>query len=252
MKIILAILGIGFIGFLILVFLFVRWANQPEQVAELKRTREAEATKKAEDDKKRAAMEKEVAAKKANLKLVIDENFANNRFEFLDYKFDKLSLFKFEENQFHFSIFSIRNSNPTNYFIFSKEDFGDFAAEMDFDIHGYYSRAGIFWDAQPNGDRDPTVFQTAYSAASGLDVEVGDDSESFNLGSFAESVTTQKLRVERLGKSLKVSVNGEVLFDKTIENTGQGKVGIFLRNRGGSKSNSDSINADIKSFKVWR
>ena len=34
MKIILAILGIGFIGVLVLGFLFVRWANQPEQVAD--------------------------------------------------------------------------------------------------------------------------------------------------------------------------------------------------------------------------
>ena len=252
MKIILAILGIGIVGILILGFLFVRWANQPEQVAELKRTREAEATKKAEDEKKRVELEKEIAAKKANLKLAIDENFANNRFEFLDYKFAKSSLFKLKENKLNFSIFSVINSNPTNYFIFSKEDFGDFAAEMDFDIHGYYSRAGIFWDAQPNGDRNPAVFRTAYSSASGLEVEAGDDSEDFSLGSFLESVTTQKLRVERFGKSLKVSVNGEVLFDKIIENAGQGKVGIFLRNDGGSKSSSDSITVDIKSFKVWR
>lgn len=252
MKIILAILGIVIVGVLILGYLFVRWANQPEQVAELKRTREAEATKKAEDNKKRAELEKEIAAKKANLKIVIDENFANNRFEFLDYKFDKSSQFKFKENKFNFSVFSIRNSNPTNYFIFSKEDFADFAAEMDFDIHGYYSRAGIFWDAQPNGDRDPTAYQTAYSSASGLDVEVGDASEDYNLGSFLESVTTQKLRVERFGKNLKVSVNGEVLFDKMIENAGQGKVGIFLRNDGGSKNSSDSITVEINSFRVWR
>ena len=250
-KIILAILGIIIIGFLVLGFLFVRWANQPEQVAEFKRMREAEATKKADDEKKRGELEKEIAAKRANLKLVIDENFANNRFEFLDYKFDKSSLFKFKENKFNFSVFSIKNSNPTNYFIFSKDDFGDFAAEMDFDIHGYYSRAGIFWDAQPNGDRDPTAYQAAYSSASGLDVEAG-ESESFNLGSFTESVTTQKLRVERFGKNLKVSVNDKVLFDKTIENAGQGKVGIFLRNRGGSKDSSDSITVDVKSFKVWR
>ncbi len=251
-KIILAILAVIIIGAAILVFLFVRWANQPEQVAELKRRREAEATKKVDDEKKRAAIEKEVEAKRANLRLVIDENFANKRFEFLDYKFDKSSQFTFEENKFSFSLFSIRNSNPANYFIFSKEDFGDFAAEMDFDIHGYYSRAGIFWDAQPNGDRDPTAYKTAYSSASGLDVEAGDASESFNLGSFSKSVTTQKLRVERLGKSLKVSVNGEVLFDKIIENAGTGKVGIFLRNRGGSKDSSDSITVDIKSFKVWK
>jgi len=251
MKIILAILGFVILGFLILGFLFVRWANQPENVAALQKKRETEKAQKIEDDKKRAELEKEIEAKKANLKLVIDENFANNQFEFLDYKFDKSSQFKFKDNQFNYYVFSTRYSNPTNYFIFSKEDFGDFAAEMDFDIHGYDSRAGIFWDAQPNGDQNPTGFQVAYSSASGLDVEAG-DSENFNLGSFFESLTTQKLRVERFGVNLKVSVNGKVLFDKMLENHGQGKVGIFLRNHGGDKDDNSSIDIDIKSFKVWK
>jgi hypothetical protein len=251
MKIILGILVFVIVGVLILGFFFVRWANQPGQVAELKRMREAEATKKAEDDKKRAELEKAIEAKRADLKLAIDENFVNDRFEFLDYKFDKSSQFKVKENKFNYSVFSTGNSNPTNYFIFSKEDFTDFAAEMDFDIHGYDSRAGVFWDAQPNGDRDPTAYQVAYSSAGGLDVEAG-ISESFDLGSFAESLTTQKLRVERFGKNLTVSVNGKVLFDKIVGNAGRGKVGIFLRNRGGSKDRSDSIDIDIKSFRVWR
>ena len=150
-------------------------------------------------------------------------------------------------------MFSTRGSNPTNYFIFSKEDFADFTAEMDFRISGYESRGGIFWDGQPNGDRNPTAYQVAYCSASGLDVEASDTEESFNLGSFFESVTEQKLRVERFANHLKVSVNDKVLFDKIIKDMGQGKVGIFLRNRGGNKDdNSSSINIDIKSFKVWK
>lgn len=253
MKIVLAILGVIIVGFIILVFLFVRWANSPEQVAEFKKMKETEAAKKAEDEKRRAEQEKEIEAKRANLKLVIDENFANNRFEFLDYKFDKSSQFKFKDNQFNYYVFSTRNSNPTNFFIFSKEDFGDFAAEMEFTIHGYEARTGIFWDAQPNGDQNPTAFKTAYSSASGLDLEAGDAEESFNLGSFFESLTTQKLRVERFGAHLKVSVNGEALFDKDTKNAGQGKVGIFLRNNGGNRDDSShSIDIDIKSFKVWK
>lgn len=253
MKIILIIVSIIIVGFAFLVFLFVRWANSPEQVAELKRVRETEAAKKLEDEKNRAALEKEIEAKKANLKLVIDENFANNRFDFLDYKFNQSSQFKFKDNQFNYSVFSTRNSNPVNWFIFSKEDFEDFATEMDFDIHGYEARAGIFWAAQPNGERDPKSYQVAYSSASGLDVEAGDNSEDYDLGSFFESLTTQKLRVERFGKSLKVSVNGNVLFDKMIETAGQGKLGIFLRNRGGNKDDSSSsIDIDVKSFKVWK
>jgi len=253
MKTILAILAVVIVAVLILGYLFVQWANQPEQVAALQKNRETETAQKIEDEKKRAELDKKIEAKKANLKLVIDESFANNRFEFLDYKFDESSQFKFEKNQFHYSVFSTRNSNPTNYFIFSKEDFGDFAAEMDFDVHGYDARAGIFWDAQPNGDRDPTEYKSAYSSASGLDVEAGDAKESFNLGSFFESVTTQKLRVEKFGTNLKVSVNDKVLFDKNIENAGQGKVGIFLRNRGGNrKDSSQSISVGIKNFKVWK
>jgi hypothetical protein len=253
MKIILIILGVVIVVFSILVFLFIRWANSPEQVAESQRWRKEQAAKKIEDEKNKAALEKEIEAKRANLKLVIDENFANNRFEFLDYKFSESSPFKFKDNQFHYSVFSTRGSNPINYFIFSKEDFEDFAAEMDFDIHGYDSRAGIFWDAQAGGDRNPTEYRVAYSSASGLDVEVGKDGESYDLGSFFESLTTQTLRVERFGKNLKVSVNGKILFDKVTENSGQGKVGIFLRNRGGNKDDSSSsINIDIKSFKVWK
>lgn len=253
MKVILAIIGIVIVGVLILGFLFVRWANSPEQIAEMQKLYKEEAAKKIADEKNKAALDKEIEAKRANLKLVIDENFVNKRFEFLDYNFSPNAPFKFADNQFHFSIFSTRGSNPANYFIFSKEDFADFAAEMDFDIHGYESRGGIFWDAQPNGDRDPAVYKTAYSSASGLDVIAGNKTESFNLGSFAESVTTQKLRVERFGTNTKVSVNGKILFEQTSENAGQGKVGIFLRNRGGNiDDSSSSISVDIKSFKIWK
>lgn len=260
MKIIVAIFAVIIIGLLVLGFLFVRWANSPEQVAALKKAREREAAQKienektrTEDAKKQIELDKESEAKKANLKLVIDENFANNRFEFLDYKFQNSSQFKFESNQFSYYVFSTRGSSPNNHFIFSKEDCTDFAAEMDFRIHGYEAIAGIFWDAQPNGDRDPTSYQAAYSSASGLDVNAGDTEESFNLGSFFESVTEQKLRVERFSNRLKVSVNGKVLFDKIVKDIGQGKVGIFLRNRGSNKNDSSSsINIDVKRFKVWK
>lgn len=260
MRIILVILGVIIIGVLVLGFLFVRWANQPENVAALQKEREREAAQKIEDDKKKIEdakkqieTDKEIEAKKANLKLVIDENFANNRFEFMDYKFDKSSQFKLENNKFSYNVFSTRGSNPYNYFIFSKEDFADFAAEMDFDINGYEANAGIFWDAQPNGDREPNSFQVAYSSASGLIVGAGGEEETFNLGTFFESLTTQKLRVERFANRLKVTINGEVLFNKIINNMGQGKVGIFLRNRGGNRDDSSSaIRVEIKSFKVWK
>ncbi len=262
MKAFLMVAGAIVGGLVILVailgYLFVSWANMPENVATLQKQREIESTQKAQDEKARAIMEKdaekEFAEKKANLKLAIDENFANNKFEFLDYKFDRSSQFKFQDNKFNYSVFSTRNSNPSNHFIFSREDFGDFAAEIEFDVHGYESRVGIFWDAQPNSDsnHDPETYQAAYSSASGLDVKAAGEWETFNLGNFFEAVTTQKLRVERLGKSLKVSINDKVLSDKILKDGGQGKLGILLRNNGGNKKDSNPIDIDVKSFKVWK
>ena len=239
-------------------YLFVSWANKPENVAALQKQRETEAAQKAGDEKERAAAkeeaEKETAEKKANLKLAIDENFADNKFEFLDYRFEDSSQFKFEDNKFNYRVFSTRNSNPSNHFIFSREDFGDFAAEIEFDVHGYESRVGIFWDAQPNSDsnHDPDAYQAAYSSAGGLDVKAAGEWETFNLGNFFESVTTQKLRVERLGKSLKVSVNDKMLSDKILKDAGQGKLGILLRNNGGNTKDANQIDIDVKSFKVWK
>ena len=87
MRIIFVILGILIACLAVFVMLFVRWANSPEQVAEMQKQYKEQATKKIVDEKSKAALDKEIEAKKANLKLVIDENFANNRFEFLDYNF---------------------------------------------------------------------------------------------------------------------------------------------------------------------
>ncbi|HEV7643943.1 MAG TPA: hypothetical protein VGO50_08395 [Pyrinomonadaceae bacterium] len=253
-----AVLAIALIFVVVIGYLFVSWANKPENVAALQKQRETESAQKALDEKERAAAkedaEKEIVEKKANLKLAIDENFADNKFEFLDYKFDQSSQFKFKDNKFNYSVFSTRNSNPSNHFIFSREDFGDFAAEIEFEVHGYESRVGIFWDAQPNsdGNHDPETYQAAYSSAGGLDVKAAGDWETFNLGNFFEAVTTQKLRVERLGKSLKVSINDKMLSDKILKDGGQGKLGILLRNNGGNKKDSNPIDIDVKSFKVWK
>lgn len=252
MKIILAILAIGLTGVLFLGFLFVRWANQPENVAALKKKRETEAAQKIDDDRKQAELAREIEAKRANLKLVVNENFAGNRFEFLDYKYDKVSSFKFAKNEFVCSALVLRGQNPQDYFIFSKEDFADFAAEMEFGIWGTDAFAGIFWDAAPNGERNPAQYQSAYSSPNTLFVHTAGQ-ESFGLGGLIASENNQLLRVERFGKNLKVSVNGRILFDETIEtSSGRGRVGIYLGNRGGIRSEPQSISIGIKNFKVWK
>lgn len=258
MKIILAIGIVMVIGFLILGYLFVQWANSPEQIAALKKDREIEAARKIEDEKKRVEDEKrkieidrEFEAKLANLQLVIDEQFADNCFVALDYKYQNFPKFKFEDHRFSCSSIIYKHSPPQHYFIFSKHDFGDFAAEMEFGIWGGDGFTGIFWDAQPNGQNDPTSYQAAYSSPNGLYVKTK-EIEDFDLGSFFEPITTQKLRIERFGQKLRVSVNGQILFDKIVEPGSGGKLGITLGDRGIPRDNNESMSVDIKSFKVWK
>ena len=101
--------------------------------------------------------------------------------------------------------------------------------------------------------RKRVSYQAAYSSAGALTLEACNAEETFDLGNFFESVTEQKLRVERFVNRLKVSVNGKVFFDQIVKDAGQGKVGIFFRNRGGNKDDSSSsIDINVKSFKVWQ
>jgi hypothetical protein len=258
MKVFLMISGVVLAVVIIFVavagYFFIGWANKPENVAAMQKQYQAEAAQKVQGEKDRSEAEKLAAEKRANLKIAIDENFAGGKFEYLDYKFENSSQFKFKDGGFNYYVFSTRNSNPSNHFIFSKEDFGDFAAEIEFESHGYDGRTGIFWDAQPNSDPnyDPEAYQTVYSSAGGGDIRVDGEWETFNLGNLFEAVTTQKMRVERFGKSVKISINDKVLYDKIVKEPGQGKLGILLRNNGGNKKDANPIDIDVKSFKVWK
>ena len=245
------IFAIILLSILCLGYLFVQWANKPENVEALKKRRAMEATQKIETEKEQARMRKEIEAKKATMKLVIDENFANNKFEQLAFKDNTITYFEFEKNEFNFSGLVTKGQNAQDYFITSKDDFGDFTAEIQMGIWGGDCHAGIFWDAKENGDMNPKEYQAAYSSPNRLYVEAGDQ-ETFNLGGTISSENNQLLRVERVGKSLKVSVNGRTLFDEQVESVGKGKVGIFVGHRGGIRDNVQSISIGIKSFKVWQ
>lgn len=252
------ILAIVIISILILGYLFVQWANKPENVAALQQKRVNDAAQKIEDTKKeaifrkeQAVFQKEIEAKKATMKLVIDENFAKNRFEQLDFKYSKSSYFKFEKNQLDFSGMIFKGQNAQDYFITSKDDFGDFTAEMQTGTWGSYAFAGIFWDARDTGDRNPKQYQAAYATPNTLYVETG-DKDYFNLGGLIASENNQVIRVERFGKHLKVSVNGRILFNETVASAERGKVGLLIGHRGGIRPGTESVSIGIKRFQVWQ
>ena len=121
---------------------------------------------------------------------------------------------------------------------------------MDLGVWGTFAEVGIVWAAELNEKKEPNKYQVAYSTPNYLNVETGDN-ESFGLGGIIASENTQKLRVERFGKNVTVSVNGRKLFDKEVEN-GKGKVGIFLSHGGNHGDYPESISISIKSFKVWK
>ena len=251
------ILAITILSVLVLGFLFVQWANKPENVDALLKKRKMEAIQKKENEaneavahKEKALRQKEIETKKANTKLAIDENFANSRFERLDFKDSNITYFKFGKNEFEFSGMVFKGQNAQDYFMSSKDDFGDFIAETQLGIWGSDAYAGIFWDAKANGDRNPVQYQAAYSSPNTLYVEAG-EKERFDLGGVISSENNQLLRVERFGKNVKVSVNGRILFDEQVESAGNGKVGLFIGHRGGIRNNVQSISIGIKSFKVW-
>lgn len=251
MKIVLVVSGVVIVFFSIVFVLFIRWANSPEQVAETQKFYKEQAAKKIEDEKKKIELDKEFAEKRAKLKLVIDENFAENRFESLDFTYQNFSMFEFKDHQFSCSRIIYKKNPPRRFFIFSKDDFEDFAAEIDLGIWGGDGFTGIFWDAQPNGQNDPTAYQAAYSSPNTLFVKT-EDIDDYSLGGLIESENLQKLRVERFGKKLRVSVNGRILFDETVETSGKGKLGITLGDRGVPRDNNETMSVDIKSFKVWK
>ncbi|WP_460967970.1 hypothetical protein [Spirosoma migulaei] len=252
------ILAITILSILVLGFLFVQWANKPEQVEALTRKRKMEAIQKMENEKKEvqtridhALIQKEIESKKANMTLAINENFANNRFERLDFKYDHIDYFKLEKKELNFSGMLAKGQNAQDYFMSSQDDFDDFIAETQIGIWGENAYAGIFWDAKPNNDKNPEQYQAAYASPTTLYVEAG-DTERFSLGGLISSENNQLLRVERFGKNVKVSVNGRTLFDEQVVSTNSGKVGIFIGHRGGTRNMVQSISIGIKYFKVWQ
>lgn len=250
MKIFLGILAVAIIAILVLGYLFVQWANRPENVEALKKDRQETADKKIADEKKQAELAKEIEAKRANLKLVVDENLAEGRFQSLDFDPNENKALKFADGKFKYDALVTKGQNATEMFIFSKEDFEDFAAEMELEIWGYGALAGIVWGAETNGKNYAIKYQAAYSSPGYLTVKT-DGKKTFGLGGIVASENKQLIRVEKFGKNIAVSVNGKPLFDKSVESSSKGKIGLYFAHRGGGDY-PETIKVSVKTFKIWR
>jgi hypothetical protein len=235
---------------LVLGFLFVKWANKPENVAAIQNERKEKALEKAEIERQKTLQLKDFDAKKAMMKLVIDEDFTKKAFQFLDFRPELLNLVEFKDKMAEYATLTTRGQNASSFFIFSKEDYEDFIIEIEMEIWGYGACGGIVWDAELDHNNNPINFETAYSSPSSLYVRTT-KSKSFMLSGILLDENKQVIRAERIGNHLKISVNGISQFGENVEIIGKGKVGIYL-GHGGGGDYPETIKVNIKSFKVFR
>jgi hypothetical protein len=253
------ILIVTIITLFILGFLFVRWANKPENVEAFRKQKQTEEIQRIDGEKRDAKMRKAQVLvnkneeeEKSAARIVIDENFEKGRFEKLRFNYADISYFRFGKDAFTFSGMVTKGENAQDYFIVSEEDFSDFPAEMQVGIWGGDAFTGIFWDAKENGAKNPDEYQVAYASPDRLHMKAGGEEDDYVLGGVVASENNQLIRVERFSQSLKVSVNGKIYVNEKVKSGDRGKVGILTGHRGGVRIGVQSISIAIKSFKVWR
>jgi hypothetical protein len=235
---------------LVLGYFFVQWANKPENVAALLQERKEKASKKIADEKQKAIRTKQLAAKVATMSLTIDENFAHQKFDYLSYNTNDGRFIKFKDGMAVYSDLITKGQSASDYFVFSKEDYQDFVAEVTYEIWGSGAFCGIVYDAKLNEKGYAVAHQAAYAGIGYLYLRT-DGLDNFRIGGFMESINKQVLRVEKIGTHLKAQVNGKVLFDADVTTHTHGKVGLFLSHGGGGEYPA-SIIVNIKSFRVWQ
>ena len=257
-------------------FLFVQWANRPENVDALLKAREqkkiqakadslqAEIAEKQKQAEEASAFRKEQEVQRkteADLKLVVEETFKGNLVEYLD--LPKNARGKLEDNSLVFSAIAYRKASTEYILALTKQEYDHFAAEMEMEIWGDELTIGILFNYKEGrqktliGEMDTWKADRIGSGLQRVRLKLNKDDEQKSLVSLKEELTfksipKQKIRLEKKGKRLKVSVNGQVKFDKTVEEYSalNGKVGIYAAVSNSSDWNG-SVLANIKSFKVW-
>ncbi|WP_428658066.1 hypothetical protein [Runella sp.] len=269
-------IGVALVVFVFLGYFFVQWANKPENVDALLKAREEEKKQavkdsiKAEADKKQHHLEEVIAAQKeaeiqhktaADLKLVIDETFKNNRLDYLQPAENSLATTK--DNRLVFAATAYKKNSVDYILALTKNDYDNFVAELDMELWGDELSVGVVFNYAEGQEK--TIFgkidtwkaDRLSSSLQGVRLSVNDEEDRERLTTLKEELTfksiqKQKVRLEKKGKHLKVSVNGQVKFDKKIEkySNSKGKMGIYAAVSNSGNWNK-SVIGHVKSFKVW-
>ncbi|MFN8357614.1 MAG: hypothetical protein U0Y10_24360 [Spirosomataceae bacterium] len=272
LKIILIALAV----FLVLGYFFVQWANRPDNVEALLKKREEDRKQavadslKAIQQKKQQEAEAQVAAQheaeiqrktETDLRLWIDETFANNRLMMLEDQ--QANSVKLKDNALTFSTLVYKKSSYGYAIALSKEEVDNFVAEAEVEISGDELSMGIVFNHHKTGKKDfagheYTAGDYVYSGLQYLNVNLDGDASNKRLISLKEmltfkSVPKQLIRVEKKGKHLTVSINGQKMWEdqNATYSAAKGKIGLYIRTANSGDWN-ESVIGTFKRFRVWK
>lgn len=142
-KFLLILIGV----LLVLGYFFVQWANKPENVEALLKQRKTDslnaelASKKVNKTKPNPQIQKDEGDSKVSSGLIIDEDFANNRFRSLK-KYSE-STAEIKDNALVFSTLVQQKKSYSNILALTDGEYVDFMAEMEVELAGDIIGLGI-------------------------------------------------------------------------------------------------------------
>ena len=253
-----------FLILLTLGYMFVQWANKPKNVEALLKQRKTDslnavlASKKVEKTKPNPQIPEDEGDSKASSDLIIDENFANNRFQSL--KKHPESSAKIKDNTLVFSTLVQQKKSYSDILALTDGEYVDFITEMEIELAGDAISLGIAFNFKESmkktifGEMKTWSSDAVYSGLQYMASELGGKIENERLVKRTEvfkSIPKQKLQIEKNDNRLKISINGQLVQDRLITKIThpKGKIGI-LAELSNSDSYPQSVIGTIKNFKV--